>query len=74
MDILDFLIDTTVSQAQTSGIPFLSGTLNINDLYQRLVASGIVPPTANMNATKTENKEEMPIFDVDFSDVNTLKK
>lgn len=68
-----FFLEVPAVQPQPAGIPFLGANLNINDLFQRLVATGIVSTAANAS-TAQQPQGEAPLKPVDFSDPNSLKE
>lgn len=62
-------------QSQTSSsIPLLGSGLNINDLFQKLVASGIVPTLSNSVENNQKSQIETQIKPIDFSDTNSLRE
>uniref|UniRef100_A0A224X4V7 Pre-mRNA cleavage complex 2 protein Pcf11 n=1 Tax=Panstrongylus lignarius TaxID=156445 RepID=A0A224X4V7_9HEMI len=63
---------SAVTPAPASGGPNL-GNINVGELFQKLVASGIVPPVGQKETTSTEEEDGTAIKVVDFSKPETLK-
>lgn len=65
------------AQATSGTIPFLTGEINVSELLQKLVASGIVPspfePPKTPNKEKPIEPESDAIKPVDFLKTETLK-
>ncbi|KAK6625832.1 hypothetical protein RUM43_006131 [Polyplax serrata] len=66
--------EPTTSQTQASTIPFLGSGININDLFQRLVASGIVPTLSGAVGNTQKSQPEVQVKPMDFSDTNALRE
>ncbi|XP_033608498.1 uncharacterized protein LOC111867245 isoform X3 [Cryptotermes secundus] len=59
--------------AGLSNIPFLPAEINVAELFQRLVATGIVPQAAKSDADSKKEEEAKSIKAVDFGQPETLK-
>lgn len=68
-----FVLEAPAVQPQPAGIPFLGANMNINDLFQRLVATGIVSTAAN-TSTAQQPQSDAPLKPVDFANPNSLKE
>ncbi|XP_073993969.1 uncharacterized protein isoform X3 [Rhodnius prolixus] len=62
----------TVSATSVSGIPGF-GYINVCELFQKLVASGIVPPVGQKDTVSTEEEDATVVKVVDFTKSETLK-
>jgi hypothetical protein len=56
-----------------SSIPFLPAEINVADLFQRLVATGIVPQAGKADADSKKEEETKSVKLVDFKQPETLK-
>jgi hypothetical protein len=56
-----------------STIPFLPAEINVAELFQRLVATGIVPQAGKADADSKKEEEAKSIKPVDFKQPETLK-
>jgi hypothetical protein len=56
-----------------SSIPFLPTEINVDELFQRLVATGIVPQAEKADADSKKEEEVKSIKLVDFKQSETLK-
>lgn len=54
------------------GIPGF-GYINVCELFQKLVASGIVPPVGQKDTVSTEEEDATVVKVVDFTKSETLK-
>jgi hypothetical protein len=65
--------DARLHGAGLSSIPFLPGEINVADLFQKLVATGIVPQAGKADADSKKEEEAKSIKPVDFKQPETLK-
>jgi hypothetical protein len=56
-----------------SSIPFLPAEINVADLFQKLVATGIVPQAEKADADSKKEEEAKSIKPVDFKQPETLR-
>lgn len=56
-----------------SNVPFLPAEVNVAELFQRLVAAGIVPQATKSDADSKKEEEAKSIKTVDFGQPETLK-
>ncbi|XP_066998871.2 uncharacterized protein [Anabrus simplex] len=64
---------STTTTTAIAGIPFLLPEINVDELYKKLVASGIVPQTDTATIDEKKEEENNAIKPVDFSQPETLK-
>jgi len=63
----------TSTSAANAGIPFLGTDFNVDDLYQRLIASGFLKSTTSTAADKKEDTKQDAVKKVSFDKPETFK-
>jgi hypothetical protein len=66
-------VPETLHGTGLSSIPFLPVEINVADLFQKLVATGIVPQAGKADADSKKEEEAKSIKPVDFKQPETLK-
>lgn len=68
-----FVSEASLRSTGASIIPFLPTEINVDELFQRLVATGIVPQAEKADADSKKEEEVKSIKPVDFKQSETLK-
>jgi hypothetical protein len=68
-----FVSEASLHSSGANTIPFLPTEINVDELFQRLVATGIVPQAEKADADIKKEEEVKSIKPVDFQQSETLK-
>jgi len=68
-----FVSESSLHSSGVNTIPFLPTEINVDELFQRLVATGIVPQAEKADADSKKEEEVKSIKPVDFQQSETLK-